>query len=113
MSRERQIEEISIEVREAVNGCSSYWSGLIAEHLYEQGYRKQEWISVEERLPIDSQTVLVVLNGKITGQTVIAMGSGCDGRWLLMGTGNTSSEKYKITHWMPLPEAPKMKGGAE
>ena len=46
MSREKQIEEMSTEIREAVNGCSSYWSGLIAEHLYEQGYRKQsegEW----------------------------------------------------------------------
>lgn len=46
LSREKQIEEMSTEIREAVNGCSSYWSGLIAEHLYEQGYRKQkegEW----------------------------------------------------------------------
>lgn len=41
MSREKQIEEMSNEIREAVNGCSSYWSGLIAGHLYEQGYRKQ------------------------------------------------------------------------
>ena len=40
------IEEMSAEIQEAVNGCSSYWSGLIAEHLHEQGYRKQsegEW----------------------------------------------------------------------
>lgn len=46
MSKEKQIEEMSDEIREAVNGCSSYWSGLIAEHLYEQGYCKQsegEW----------------------------------------------------------------------
>lgn len=40
MDKEKQIEEMSAEIREAVNGCSSYWSGLIAEHLYEQGYRK-------------------------------------------------------------------------
>ncbi len=46
MSKEKQIEEMSTEIREAVNGCSSYWSRLIAEHLYEQDYRKQsegEW----------------------------------------------------------------------
>lgn len=46
MSKEKQIEEMSSEIREAVNGCSSYWSEVIAEHLFEQGYRKQsegEW----------------------------------------------------------------------
>ena len=48
MSKEKQIEEMSSEIREAVNGCSSYWSEVIAEHLFEQGYRKQiigEWQS--------------------------------------------------------------------
>lgn len=35
------IDEMSAEIQEAVNGCASYWSGLIAEHLHEQGYRKQ------------------------------------------------------------------------
>lgn len=41
MTKEKQIEEMSAEIREAVNGCSSYWSGLIANALYEAGYRKQ------------------------------------------------------------------------
>ncbi len=48
MSKE-QIEEMSAEIREAVNGCSSYWSGLIAERLYSAGYRKQsegEWETI-------------------------------------------------------------------
>lgn len=51
MSKEKQIEEMSTQIRDAVNGCSSYWSRLIAEHLYEEGYRKQsegEWIFEHE-----------------------------------------------------------------
>lgn len=43
----KQIEEMSAEIQKAVNGCSSYWSGLIADALYEADYRKQskgEWI---------------------------------------------------------------------
>lgn len=41
MSKEKQIEEMDIVIRDTVNGCSSYWSGLIANALYDAGYRKQ------------------------------------------------------------------------
>lgn len=123
MSREKQIEEMSNEIREAVNGCSSYWSGLIAEHLYEQGYRKQsKWISVEERLPEiegDARTwgelkirksvrVLCACVQK-SGKTFVKEGYcevwGERAYWRIPGSID------KVTHWMPLPEAPK--GGAE
>lgn len=41
MNKEKQIiDEMSYEIQNAVNGCSSYWSGLIAERLYNAGYRK-------------------------------------------------------------------------
>ena len=40
MSREKQIKEMDTIIRDAVNGCSSYWSGLIADALFETDYRK-------------------------------------------------------------------------
>ena len=68
------------------------------------GYRKQEWISVEDRLPTwkDGKVLIYTTHGISIAQ-------------------RTTSERRKgdcaipklITHWMPLPEPPKAKGGAE
>ena len=69
------------------------------------GYRKQEWISVEERLPEVRQRVLLYSyhDGVNTGYRADEIG-----RFYV-----DKSYPYRPTHWMPLPEAPKMKGGAE
>ena len=94
MSKEKQIEEMSAEIREAVNGCSSYWRGLIAEHLYNAGYRKQsegEWVD------------------KPTG-AYSRMQSWCSACGKHSGIGGIESNRHK-------PFCPncgaKMKGGAE
>lgn len=76
-----------------------------AEKMTAKGYRKQEWISVNDRLP-DTDEVLV---------------------YRREGVGHAAPKKQgldkmdwdvffniaKITHWMPLPQPPKMKGGAD
>ena len=122
MSREKQIEEMSKEIRNAVNGCSSYWSGLIAEHLYNAGYRKQsEWISVDERLPDRSGrflvytkrthvegVLLVNYTPKYTFGEESLMGRAV---WFLYDGEWGDYEIEGVTHLMPLPEAPK--GGEE
>ena len=57
LNEKQQIAELSDEIQNAVNGCSSYWSGLIAESLYNADYRKQsegEWI--EERYIDDKRS---------------------------------------------------------
>ena len=72
----------------------------IGQWLYNAGYRKQEWISVDERLPKQLETVLVCCEGIVSIDFIYSRG-----RWY---------EYYvhgMVTHWMPLPEAPKMKGG--
>ena len=84
------------------------------QNLYEMGYRKQEWISVEERLPDNHRTVLVACKGMtIAGAAPIAVGSYGDGHWFLADAeGTLYLTKYMhivVTHWMPLPEPPKMK----
>lgn len=84
-----------------------------AEILTEKGYRKQsEWISVEERLPEKSGYYLICQKSSLWCEEIIQTA-----RW------NISSQRFRgaqagcfmdnVTHWMPLPEAPKMKGGAE
>ena len=81
--------------------------GYCAERLYNAGYRKQEWISVEERLPETNKKVLVCYSN---GSMDIAQYIRVDGFELWFE--ETTFTKH-ITHWMPLPEAPKMKGGGE
>ena len=112
MDKEKQIEKLSNEIQDAVNGCSSYWSRLIAERLYNADYRKQEWISVDERLPDNCRAVLVALEGlTIGGAPAMVIGSYSGGFWMVADADGThyltKYMRYKVTHWMPLPEPPK------
>ena len=102
--------------------CSDYHMNCElcqATRLYDAGYRKQsEWISVEERLPDNHRTVLVACKGiTVGGAAPISVGSYGGGHWFLADAeGTLYLTKYMhivVTHWMPLPEPPKMKGGAE
>jgi hypothetical protein len=105
------------------NGCGNdNCVACLAFKLTGLGYQKQEWISVEERLPdceqgAESKAVLF-----ITKQGFMYTGYyGCGGiyRDRYFREYKNSTEGYDIsnvTHWMPLPEPPsvaKMKGGAE
>jgi len=120
MSKEKQIEEmakitanaIEKKVCEKCEDCKWNGSGskdadctdyICAEALYNAGYRKQEWISVEERLPDEQGRYLIVDK---EGQMNTAFYTPRFGWFSHFRIKN-------ITHWMPLPEAPKMKGGAE
>lgn len=69
-----------------------------AEALYNAGYLKQEWISVEERLPDRNGRYLTHCNVK--GQSLVCILYFCKVGGFNEGT---------VTHWMPLPEPP-MKG---
>ena len=115
MSKEKQIEEMAKVLCE---DCARDTSPCVltktarmcesvkeqAEALYNAGYRKQEWISVDERLPEEDVRVLVYINSE-RSYTKIDTDRMVDGEWVRWSKD--------ITHWMPLPEAPKMKGGAE
>ena len=125
MSNEKQqIEEMDDDVRhirESYFGRADY---LFAMKLYKDGYRKQEWISVDERLPEDTIPddykhktikVLVAIRGK-NGVTIRTQQRFLD--YTYRDDKRTAFWTWRfsggdVTHWMPLPEAPKMKGGAE
>lgn len=64
------------------------------------GCRKQEWISVEERLPEVGEDVL--LYSKEDDKIDIGHYSNMFRRFFLR-----KFEDGNVTHWMPLPDAPK------
>lgn len=73
---------------------------------------RAEWISVEERLPDNCRAVLVALEGlTIGGAPAMVIGSYSGGYWMVADADGThyltKYMRYKVTHWMPLPEPPK------
>ena len=80
--------------------------------LCDAGYRKQEWISVDERLPEDKQMCLAYATVYFVPDHV----DECDHSEEIIVTKFYKDFGFMDWHvhfWMPLPEAPKMKGGAE
>ena len=120
------IEEMKNILCESIDGkCNGYCGNCNcieqSQALYNAGYRKQEWISVDERLPEDvykDRKIITVLvctkSGRVSTSSRVRM---------MMVNKEKKNYEYtdvfewsgqiakKVTHWMPLPEAPKMKGG--
>lgn len=74
----------------------------IARELYDEGYRKQAWISVEERVPKLREKCLCYYPQKDYGSKVVVDYAETDRGYF--------GEQYKFgapSHWMPLPEPPK------
>lgn len=95
-------------IRESYFGQADY---LFAKKLFEDGYRKQEWISVKDRLPEESGEYLVF--GRTFGNKKPKIWiCECIGIGSVMGWCNSAKNPI-VEAWMPLPEPPKMKGGAE
>ena len=108
----KEIEKIK-DCIDSVYGSDCAYYGVdglaIADALYKAGYRQQElvnaniatptskWISVEDRLPAPLYDVLV---WDIYGNV--------DTDFVLYTTGKFTRDD--VTHWMPIPEPPKMKG---
>lgn len=107
-NKKKQIEEMAkvIEITEQLARdahCGLPSPTMYAKDLYWKGYRKQEWISVEERLPETDTRVLVYMHENRMSYTKIDTDRIVARKWVRWGD--------LVTHWMPLPEAPKMKGG--
>lgn len=73
---------------------------------------KTEWISVDERLPEKSGDYLTYHNGVITALMYSK-------RHKLFNAEDTLDEKFskanciEVSHWMPLPQPPKMRKEGE
>lgn len=77
--------------------------GCIADHLIAHGVTIQKWIPVTERLPEGSQTVLAI-SPEYEEYQIGWLANSAEGGTVCIGDG---IELYGVTHWMPLPEAPK------
>lgn len=114
MSRDKQIEEMTKAIDQAKydmwvgkahqSGDFTNHSKNIATALYNEGYCKQtEWISVEDRLP-DKDGEYLTWSGLIY---YLIWFNASLGLWNVSEDGDTSTAIRNVTHWMPLPEAPK------
>ena len=83
-----------------------------AEKLKSLGYIKQEWISVEERLPEDNQECLIFTKIHFVPDHVDDPDyyDGIEISRYFKGFGFGSPNGIYAKFWMPLPEPPKMKG---
>lgn len=109
LSKEKQIEEMEMaEMLEIIENARETYANDVTDHteneyiregLLNARYRKQSgWINVEERLPhwSDGKVLVFTKYGfSICERTVNSRWQGQHANW--------------ITHWMPLPEAPKMR----
>lgn len=117
MDKDRQIEEMAkiacVGFREgdcenckSVGICSSY---TISEKLYNAGYRKQEWISVDERLPDPKEYDWVLVNVMFNEDGTYGVphiAERRNGEWWT-GDYNLSDLHLTVTHWTPLPSHPQ------
>ena len=96
-------------------GQVQYLGGLelaLADHLIDNGVHlgtnqatsdeNKQWIPVSERLPVDWCPVLVMVRD--VGRPLL--GSYRENVWF-HEQWNTTFINGAVTHWMPLPEAPK------
>ena len=96
-------QNVCTDVCKPISACDAL---RYAERAVEAGYVKQEWISVEDRLPEESGDYLTYHNGAISALMYSA-------KHKLFNAEDSLSEKFSkkhsimVSHWMPLPEAPK------
>ena len=62
-----------------------------------------EWIDVKDKLPKDVGRVLTLTNGGVIGMGYHDS-DGIDTKWVII----TNIFQADVTHWMPLPELPKV-----
>lgn len=76
----------------------------IADHLIADGWTKQEWIAVKDRLPTPFVSVLVQMPGEEPFPTVREGFISNDGIWQ---SAMFRREPGEVTHWQPMPQPPK------
>ena len=93
-----------------------YSNGEIAEKLIANGVTVQEWISVDDRLPIEEakaheqewpgeycEFLVMIEKGSLPTTLYYDLE---ENEWFKINTA-LEREIYEVTHWMPLPKPPK------
>ena len=105
------IREKLVELLTEFYGCDPMYYDVdaltIADYLISNGVTVQEWVSVNDRLPEDSNDgfadAVLVTDGFVQHMAYFV-----GGEWRFAESGEIKEPMwYRITHWMPLPEPPK------
>ena len=105
------VREKLVELLTEFYGCDPMYYDVdalaIADHLIANGVTVQEWISVQDRLPEDSNygfaDAVLVTDGFVQHMAYFV-----GGEWRFAESGEIKEPMwYRITHWMPLPQPPK------
>ncbi len=83
---------------------------LLLDEASDRLESQSEWISVDERLPNEGEDVLAFCYYHEAYQSQVCYLSPVyKERWITSVAG----QWVQVAHWTPLPEPPKMKGGAD
>lgn len=105
------VREKLVELLTEFYGCDPMYYNVdalaLADHLIANGVTVQEWISVKDRLPEDSNDgfadAVLVTDGFVQHMAYFV-----GGEWRFAESGEIKEPMwYRITHWMPLPQPPK------
>ena len=109
--REKLVELIKDGIRKGLRARGDerldYSFEDVADYLISNGVTVQEWISVDDRLPEDSNDgfadAVLVTDGFVQHMAYFV-----GGEWRFAESGEIKEPMwYRITHWMPLPNPPK------
>lgn len=75
----------------------------LADCLINNGVTVQEWISVYDRLPEESDMYIVTANDGHAQRVSFVQWQKKNRMWNLTG----ARSYWRVTHWMPLPPLPK------
>ena len=110
------VREKLVELIESARYWGSNTSEEIADNLLDSGVTVQEWVSVNDRLPIEEAKAheqewceeycefLVMIERGLLPTTLYYDWE--ENEWFKINTA-LERETYKVTHWMQLPEPPK------
>lgn len=112
LEREKQEAIMSADIQECFAEFSFDFDA-IGEKMVAKGYRKQKWISVEERLPKHEQKCLIFTMIHFTPDHVddVNYYFGIEISMYTTDFGFLSTNGMYARYWMPLPEPPQMKRG--
>ncbi|CBL42177.1 Protein of unknown function (DUF551) [butyrate-producing bacterium SS3/4] len=83
-------------------------TGLMPDEIERmKGKERQQWISVEERLPEENKSVLLYMKSRSSSGTCIQTGSIDKGFWFTQsypGLQGLANREFHVMAWMPLPE---------
>ena len=115
--REKLVElQLKADIEDETSENTTQHREYIAELMIAQGVTVQEWIPVTERSPIEEAKAyeqecceeypefLVMIDRGLLPTTLYYDWE--NNEWFRINTA-LKREKYKVTHWMTLPEPPK------